>query len=166
MTAPTPTPSLITYPAWYGGGFPDIEILMADLFQPLLGGVEVVSWLPEPNTYNAQLDAGYGYLRAFRMGGKINYDQKRDEPKVQLAALTRKRDDSWQLIEFIRQVLDAYQLGGVVPGTGISLTMAGEVVGPQLVPEIIQDDRLVPITFELHTKKPKGLKNYRQAMGL
>jgi len=162
----TPAPNLITYPSWYRGGYPDIEALMINLFQPLLGGVQVVSWLPTPDVYDTQLGAGRGFLRACRTGGKICYDQKRDEPRVQIAALTRIRDESWQMIEFVRQILDAFQKGGVVPGTTTSFELAGEVVGPQLIPELIQDDRLVPVTFEFHVPKPKGLPNYRLSLGI
>jgi hypothetical protein len=172
----TPLPAVLTFPDFYAGGYPDIEILLQSLFQPLVGTQQntdgswtpcyVVTFLPDPDIYNAWLDQGFGYLRVYRMGGKINYDQNRDEPRVAIAGLTRRRDDSWYLIEFVRQMLNAFQRGGTVPGTPYELTMAGEVVGPQQIPEIIQDDRLVQLTFELHVKKPKALPNYRVALGL
>lgn len=166
----TPAPNYLTFPDWYEGGYPDIEILLQLLFQPLLGTVQntdgswtptyVVTWLPEPDTYDPWLDSGCAYLRAYRMGGGINYDQNRDEPRVALAAVTRRRDDSWYLIEFVRQVLNAYQRPGRIAGApGVTLTMAGEVVGPQQIPEIIQDDRLVQITAGFHVAKP-GIPNY------
>lgn len=161
----TPAPANITFPDWYQGGYPDVEMLMQLLFQPLLGTVQnadgswtptyVVTWLPTPDVYNPWLDNGCAYLRAYRMGGGINYDNNSDEPRVAIAAVTRRRDDSWYLIEFVRQVLNAYQRGGTVPGApGVMLYMAGEVVGPQQVPEIIQDDRLVQITVGFRVKKP------------
>jgi hypothetical protein len=156
----------ITYPAWYKGGNTDIEMLVSSLFTPLIGGVEVVSWLPDANTYNAQLSSGGGYLRTYRVGGRFNFDQNRDETRAQIAALTRSRDESWYMIEFVRQTLFAFAFGANVPGTGVRLTMAGEVIGPQQIPELIQDDRLVPITVELHTARPKGLPNYRASLGL
>ncbi|WP_439896633.1 phage tail termination protein [Mycobacterium malmoense] len=160
---------MITYPSWWKGGYPDIEVVLDTLFespQVGLGGVQVVNWLPPANTYESVLSSGQGYLRTYRTGGKINYDQKRDEPRAQIAALTRSRDASWELIEFVRQILDAFQKGGVVPGTTTSIELAGEVVGPQLIPELIQDDRLVPVTFEFHVPKPKGLPNYRLQLGI
>jgi hypothetical protein len=155
----------IGFPVWWQGGYPDIEKLMRALFQPLLTNVEVVSWLPKPDVYETQLSAGKGYLRCYRTGGKINRDQNRDEPKVQLAALTRHRDDSWELIEFARQVGEAFIRGALVPGTPTQLECSGEVVGPQLIPELIADDRLVPITLEFYTWRPRDFK-YRQALGL
>lgn len=154
-------------PAWWEGGFPNIDQLLTTLFQPLLTDVAVVSWMPKKVDRDAQLSAGRGYLRIFRTGGAINYDQKRDEPKVQLAALTPSRDASWDLIEFARTgVLEAFMsAASVVPGTIHKLQCSGEVVGPQLIPEQFWDDKLVPSTFGFYTWKPKSM-NYRQHLGI
>lgn len=157
---------MITFPAWYHGGYPDIEKLLTNYFQPMLS-VSVVSWLPKPKVYEDVLSNGEGFLRIYRTGGRINREEKRDEPKVQFAALTRSRDDSWALVEFVRQVFEAgFHKGAIVPTTVHTLTAVGEAVGPQLIPELLQDDRLVPITYELHVQKPAGLDKYRQALGL
>lgn len=158
----------ITLPAWYTGGYPDVEKLLTAWFQPMLTGVSVVSWLPKPSVYEEVLQTSEGFLRIYRTGGKINPGEKRDEARVQFAALTRSRDDSWELIEFVRQCLGAFGDGNgsthVLAGTKIGVP--GEVVGPQLIPELLQDDRLVPITVELWTSRPDGLDKYRQALGL
>lgn len=161
----------IGFPDWWpvgAGGYPNIQKLTRTVFDGLLTNVEVTSWFPEPDVYEAQLAAGGGYLRTYRTGGRINRDEGRDEPKVQFAALTRSSDESWELIEFVRQTLEeGYgRAMTVVPGTIHQLFAAGEVVGPQLIPGLIADDRLVPITYELHTKRPKGLPNYRQLLGV
>ncbi|AVJ50230.1 tail terminator [Mycobacterium phage Mendokysei] len=161
----------IGFPEWWNvgqAGYPNIQKLMRKAFDGLLTNVELTSWFPKPSVYEAQLESGGAYLRFYRTGGRINREEKRDEPKVQIAALTRSSDDSWELIEFVRQVLEeGYgQAAAVVPGTIYTLYAAGEVVGPQLIPELLADDRLVPITYELHTRRPKGLPNYRQALGL
>lgn len=161
----------IGFPDWWQigrGGYPNIQKLTRQVFSGLLTNVEVTSWFPEPDVYNAHLEAGGGYLRTYRTGGRINRGERRDEPKVQFAALTRSSDDSWELIEFVRQVLEeGYgEAMAVVPGTIYQLFAAGEVVGPQLIPELIADDRLVPITYELHAKRPKGLPNYRQLLNI
>jgi hypothetical protein len=155
-------------PDWYRGGYPDVEKLLRTLFAPLLANTHVVSWIPKPSTYNDEITAGRGYLRIYRTGGAINYTgARRDEPRVQFAALRSTRDESWELIEFVRQVLSCFvDNGAIVPGTPTKLHAEGEVVGPQLIPELLQDDRLVPITFELHTWKPKGLPDYRVALNL
>lgn len=174
MTTPTFPSGPIGYPDWYGngdpssGGYPNIENLLKTLFEPQLSGVLITYWLPDEAIIEAILNSGGGILRLFRMGGKINQAEKRDEPNVQAAALTKSRDDSWELIEFVRTgVLQQFtEAAAIVPGTIHKLHCAGELVGPQLIPEQFRDERLVPVTFTLHTWKPKGLPNYRQALGL
>lgn len=141
---------------------------MRDLFMDLLTGVEVVSWVPPD--YASQLASGIAYLRIFRLGGRINVDSKSwvDETRVQFAALSASRDDSWHLIEFVRQILYAFRFGGAVIGSASTafIVVDGEVVGPQLIPEQMRDERLVPVTFEVHVDRPKGLPNYRQELSL
>lgn len=159
---------MIGYPVWYEGGCPDVEKVMRTLFAPLLSGVEVVSWLPPD--YPSHLGSGGAYLRVFRLGGRLNIDNRAwiDEARVQFAALSNSRDDSWQLMEFVRQVLYAYREGGHVTGSSSTTFIAvpGELVGPQLIPEQLRDERLVPVTFEIYVNRPKGLPNYRQALEL
>jgi hypothetical protein len=159
---------VIGYPAWYQGGCADVERVMRDLFVPLLTGVEVVSWVPP--AYATDLAAGVTFLRIFRLGGRINVDSKSwvDETRIQFAALSGSRDDSWELIEFVRQTLYAYRFGGAVTGSTSTtfIVVSGEVLGPQLIPEQLRDERLVPVVFEVHTDRPKGLPDYRRSLGL
>ncbi len=154
------------FPGWWKGGFPDIEKLLRTLYEPHLTDVEFVPWFPKPDLYEAHLQAGKAYLRFARTGGQINFDQNRDEPRVQIAGLMKSRDQTWELIEFVRQTMwDGFKKAAVVPGTPHMLQASQEVLGPQLIPENIVEPRLVPITFGLHTWKPGGI-NYRQALGL
>ena len=48
----------------------------------------------------------------------------------------------------------------------VPFVVPGEIVGPQLVPEQFRDERLVPVTFEVHADRRKGLPDYRTALGL
>jgi hypothetical protein len=141
---------------------------MRDLFAGLLTGVDVVSWVPPD--YASQLASGVAYLRIFRLGGHVNVDSKSwvDETRIQFAALSASRDDSWLLIEFVRQVLYAYREGGTVTGptTTTFIVVPGEAVGPQLIPEQMRDERLVPVTFDVHIDRRKGLPNYRDELNL
>lgn len=158
-------------PDWYDpdAGCPDVERdVLRPLFQPHLTGanVDVVSWIPKPDVYQAKLDAGGGYLRTYRTGGRWNDGQKRDEPIVQLAALMPSRDLSWDLIKFVRDVLRCFiRESDIVPGTGIKISVEGEVSGPQLIPELLQSDKLVPITVQLYTW-PQRVRDYSTALGL
>lgn len=158
---------MVSFPPWWKGGYPDAEKLLTDsLLQPQLPDTNVTYWLPS----NAleQIQDGVAFLRVRRIGGRINTGEKRDEPVVQFAALTKSRDTSYELIEFVRSgVLESFMDAvAIVPGTPHKLGCEGEIVGPQSIPEPIRDERLVPATFVLHTWKPKGLPNYRQALGL
>lgn len=154
-------------PDWYdpSQSCPDVEKeILRPLFQPQLANTNVVSWLPKPDVYNAVLASGGGYLRTYRTGGAWNDTQGRDEPRVQLAALRPSRDESWQLIGFVRDMFRQFvRQTGLV--NGFKLSVEGEVAGPQLIPELLQDDKLVPITVQLYTW-PKGKPDYRAALGL
>lgn len=154
-------------PNWYDPtkSCPDVEKdVVRPLFQPLLANTNVVSWLPKADVYESVLSSGGGYLRAYRTGGAWNDDQKRDEPRVQFAALRRSRDESWQLIKFVRDILRPFiHASGIV--NGFKFDVDGEVAGPQLIPELLQDDKLVPITVQFYTW-PKGTPDYRAALGL
>lgn len=165
---------MVTLPSWFpvpGGGCPDVEKeILRPLFQPHLPDTNVVSWIPKPDVYQAQISQGRSYLRTYRTGGGWNDEEKRDEPRVQIAALCPSRDESWELIGWVREMLHCF-----IRETGVLLTLdgrpqkfaaAGEIAGPQLIPELLQDDKLVPITFQLFTWKPKGLPDYRAALNL
>ena len=158
------------FPDWWpdsGGGFPDVEKLLDALYSPLLDDVIIVPYFPKPDVYETQLKSSKALLRFARTGGRINFEQNRDEPRVQIAAVARSRAMSWELIEFCRQMLwSGFERGAIVPGTIHKLQASEEVLGPQLIPENIVEPRLVPVTFGLYTWKPKGLPNYRQALGL
>ena len=140
---------------------------METLFTPMLSGVTPVHWWPSDSEIETTLNAGDGFLSIYRTGGSINHEQNRDEPNVQFVALTKSRDASWGLIEFIRQVLYKYMdAGSVVPGTIHQLACVGEILGPSLTRAELRDERIVPATFKLLTWKPKGLGNYNEAYGL
>ncbi|MCX8559773.1 hypothetical protein OS122_02520 [Mycolicibacterium mucogenicum] len=159
----------ISYPDWWDRdqfGYPNAENLLKTLLVPLISGITVTPWLPSESVIEQTLDAGGGFLRIYRTGGRVNYEQKRDEPNVQLAALTKSRDASWDLIEFARTgVLAQFEKPAVVPGTQYELQCLGEVVGPQLIPAEMRDERLVPATFMLHTWRLRS-NSLRQALGL
>jgi hypothetical protein len=163
------SPVTISYPDWWDrdlNGYPDIEKLLADYLGPMITGITTTYWLPDQQTIDETLANGGGFLRIYRVGGSINDEQNRDEPNVQIAALTQSRDKSWDLIEFVRTgVLEQFRKAAVVPGTKYQMHMAGGLVGPQLIPEQLRDDRLVPMTVTLHTWRVSG-KSFRQALGL
>lgn len=181
---------MITYPSFWKGGSPDIERCLKDLFtvpenapagglsgSDLLSGVDIRSWLPTPSVAADWFAQGNGYLRVYRTGGQMTRQQNGwvDQARVQLAAWCANRDQSWELIEYVREMLAMYEDGGTVhrsspSPTGLRTTrirvQLPELTGPQLIPEQILDDKLVPVTFEIHTDRPKSLPDYRELLQL
>lgn len=165
-TAPPALSLIPQYPAWYRGGFVDIEWLLIEYFQGLLPGVNVLSWLPPEKTVLEQIQQGVIYLRIFRSGGRIIKQQDGgnvDQPHVQFAAMSASRDLSWEVIEFVRQVMYCYLNGGgriQTPTLYALISCNGEMTGPALTPEAFRDQRLVPVTFELESQRRKGLPSF------
>lgn len=173
----------LTYPAWWKGFRWDTERLIRDLFMydgnisaAAFDGLKVVPWLPANDERDAWLSDGNGYLWVHRLGGHLNRATVRgtDEAVIQMAALSRSRDDSIELMEYVATILCAYDEGGIVKRStahlsGSSTTfmkVPGEVVGPQLIPDRFRDDRLIPAQWEIHADLPQGLPDYREALGL
>lgn len=152
---------MIGYPVWFQGGCPDVERVMRDLFSDLLTGVDVVSWMPPD--YATSLAAGGSFLRVYRLGGRFNVDTRVDEARVQFAALSGSRDESVGLIDFVRTTLVlGFRFGKTVntSGTTAYVAVPGEIVGPQLLPEQLRDERLVATTIDVHIDRRRGLPDY------
>lgn len=167
---------ILRFPDWWKGGFPDRELVVMDMLQFVLDRVDVldsngdpilddgnprrpqaVSWLPAD--YASRLPM----VRVFRGGGAAAPGIMADPASVQVAAIADTRAESWELIEFCRQWLLSYANGGTVVRADNSTTLVdsvGELIGPQLMPELNPDKRLVPLTFRVVCRKPRGLPDY------
>lgn len=173
----------LTYPDFYLGFRWDIERLVHDVFTyeenkaALIEGLAVVPWLPPQPERDAWLSQGNAFLWVHRLGGSLNTSTLpgTDESVVQMAGLTRSRDESNELMSYVAMVFTAYgREGGLVQRStphlsGSSTTfmrVPGEVVGPQLIPERFRDERLIPAQWEIHADLPKDLPDYREALGL
>lgn len=161
-----PLPAVSTspgFPSWYRGGWVDVERLLIEFFGELLTGVTTLTWLPPEKTVLEDIQNGTIYLRIFRTGGRIIRDQDSgdiDRTHVQFAAISASRDLSWEVIEFVRNVLYSFDRGGSrMKTTGLYAVIScnGEIVGPALTAEAFRDPRLVPVTFELDVQRRKGL---------
>ncbi|HJT93888.1 MAG TPA: hypothetical protein VJ777_18485 [Mycobacterium sp.] len=175
---PLPTPGI--FPDWYKGGFIDIERLLMDWFGGLFtDAVTCLTWFPPENEVLENIANGLIYLRIFRSGGRIVFNEDGgtgvlDRPHVQFAAMSRSRDLSWEVIEFVRNMLYPFNVGGgggrMITDFGYAaITVNGEVMGPSITPDVFRDQRLVPITFELEVERRKGLptfSNYGAELGL
>ncbi len=177
----------LTYPTWWRGGRWDVERLIRDLFtNPANGAAEELSglqvepwntWLKiTPATRDAFLDAGNAYLLVHRNGGHVSRRKEQwvDVSITTIGMLTQSRDKSNEAMSYVTDVFCEFDEGGDVTRTAAHrsgatttfMTVPGEVVGPQLQPEQIGDDRLVVSTWELHVDRPRGLPNYRGHLGL
>jgi hypothetical protein len=163
------------FPVWYDTTktWLDTEFVLKNAFQTWLTATNVLSWLPQSDVILATVQGGGSYLRIFRTGGHLDGDTQRksyvDAARVQFAAIANTRDQSWDIINFVRTVLWAYFIqAGRISGGGITAIMStiGEVEGPQLTPVEFRDERLVPVTFDLEFQRPKGLPDYRIPLGL
>jgi hypothetical protein len=165
-------------PGWYGGGFPDAELVVIDILQPMLNLVDVFDSNGAP-----VLDGGsarrplactflperYGehlpIVRVYRGGGTADDNIMRDSAAVQVAVIADTRQESWQLLEMCRQWLLSFNRGGSVARAGGSATLVDrieELVGPQQLPELNPDKRLVQLNFRVVCRKPRGLPDYQK----
>lgn len=168
----------LVLPDWYGGGFPDRELVVIDALQPVLDLVEVYdldgvqvfdgllprrplacTWLPEDYTQHLPV------VRVYRGGGAADAGVMRDPASVQVAVIADTRAESWELLEYCRQWLLSFHRGGTVTRADDSQTLVDcieELVGPQQVPELSPDTRLVPLTFRVTCRRPRGLPDYQK----
>ncbi len=158
----------LSLPAWYHGGFIDVEELICDLFTWLLKDADpeipVVTWLQEEYYEDPQPT-----LRVHRAGGKAMEGLPFDYAVVSLAALSRTRKESWELITFVRHVMAAVSGGFKVPrpdGTRTQINSVDEWAGPVQVLDEFIDDRLVTANYRVLVREPRrnGPDQYRQIM--
>lgn len=164
------------------GGRWDVERLIRDVFMfsdnesaQGLSGIKVEPFLVRNDTREDWIADGNGWLLVHRRGGATNQLSGVDKSVTELAALTNSRDRSIELIEYVTDVMLGFgDEGGVVQRSqphrcGLSttfMTVPGEVVGPQFIPEQMRDERYVSTTWEIHADRPGGLPNYRESLGL
>ncbi|WP_029932513.1 phage tail termination protein [Nocardia otitidiscaviarum] len=153
----------VTFPAWYEGGFPDSELLVMDLCQTFLDLCTpqgtAVTWISKEHI--AMADAGTPIVRVYRSGPGA--DGLWDPAAVQVAVLASTRADSWAVMEYLRQILLSYEHGGLVERADSSttaVTTITEMVGPQQLPELNPDHRMVPATFRVECRRPQSLPDY------
>lgn len=173
----------LTYPPWYRGGRWNIEPLLRDVFthpanESALdpGELRVERFFASTEGRMQWIEAGKAFLLIHRRGGTLATGQFGwvDQTIVEVAAVTGDADESHRLNEYVTSILDAWEDGGTVQRSaahlsGLSTTfmsVPGEVVGPQLIPELTKDERYVTTTWSINADVPKGLPNYRESLGL
>lgn len=163
---------MLQLPEWFEGGFIDSEELIMSYFEWLLGSeVFVCTWLPAGHytlTEPDEIGGTQPTLRVWRQPGKSDPDLRRDQALVQIAAITPTRKESWELVDFVRRMMEDDVLAGFpIPlpdNEKYSFSKSEEWSGPQLVPERVVDEKFIPVTFKLGLREPHGLPNYRQVL--
>lgn len=164
------------FPDWYDKTrtLADAEFLVKNYFSNMLPDTNVVSWLPSGDDVLKSITGTppQRWLRIFRVGGPISLEDTKswvDQPRIQFAAIAPTRDESWDIITFIRTVAWQFHLHPgrmTAAGTYAMVKTIGEVEGPQLTPVQFRDERLVPVTFDFDMSRSKGLPDYRIPLGL
>lgn len=174
---------MIEFPTWYMGGWPDREKVCQDASTPFLNQLAVFTidpntqqqvqvmntdgsprrpyvcgWIP-PN-YNDLLPV----VRFYRGGGATDIGKLMDPASVQVGVIGATRDDSVQILEYLRQMLLAIpRSGGTVKRSDGSITQVTdvrEIDGPELIPELNPDNRLVVHTLGIDCRLPRTVPDY------
>ncbi|QNJ57066.1 tail terminator [Gordonia phage Rabbitrun] len=152
-----------TFPDWYQGGYDDAEKAVQAMLVPFLKLID-----PKPY-WCAYLPDEYGdqlpIVSSYRVGGAASVTQKfLDEAHIEVWAITERRSDSWELLEFCRQMLMSFQRGGIVEdpvsGHKFNINSVTEVIGPELTQMNVPDERAVSATFVVTTRTEAGLPDY------
>lgn len=161
-------------PAWYEGGFEDVEELICDFLTFLLKDADpeipVVTWLVDDYYKDPR-----PMLRVHRASGKAVESLPFDHAVVQIAALSRSRAESWELMGFVRQVMAAASGGFKVPRSFFKengervrtqINSVDEWVGPIQAPDEFIDDRLVTCSYRVLVRESRfrSPDYYRQIM--
>ncbi|RJO74171.1 hypothetical protein D5S18_18635 [Nocardia panacis] len=153
---------MITFPTWYSGGFPDTELVVLDLLTPfaklVTPQITVCTWLPDINALSLP------QVGVYRVAGGISDDGQFDHAQLQLDTIAASRADAWAVAEFLRQIMLSYADGGPVrrlDGTTTNVHSVAEVVGPEQIPEINPDSRLVPMRFQVTLTRLRPIPDYQ-----
>ena len=144
-------------PEWYKGSeYVNVEDLFKEFFTPLLPAVNVIHWMaPQEYGYIPFQSGGTEpTLRLWRQPGQWDAETNDDIPLLQLAAVTRSHDESWELLEFVRSMMkmlylhQSYKLHDA-EGKPVQVKNVRLWQGPQIVPEGPVDQYFVPMTYTM-----------------
>lgn len=174
---------MIVFPDWYQGGFPDREKICRYAATPFTSLLDVYaidpttqqqtqvmntdgsprrpylcSWIP--TNYNDLLPV----IRFYRGGGATDVGKLMDPASVQIGVIAETRDDSEDILEYLRQIFLALPRSGgavVCPDSSVvSVTDVHEIDGPELIPELNPDSRLAVHTLAVVCRLPRSVTDY------
>lgn len=161
----------LVLPEWYKGSqFHNVEDLFHDYLQPLLPEVRVVHWLEPgwyvPKGFENATNGTEPTLRLWRQPGQRNYETNEDVPLLQVAAVTRSHDESWELLEFVDSMMRVLDQGHKIEfqDKRVSVNSVGLWLGPQIIPEAPVDEFFIPMTWRFTIHGLKLQPNYREIL--
>jgi hypothetical protein len=104
---------MLDLPDWYDTDNPtyeDIEAIVCDLFEWIAPEITTVTWLPDD-----WYEAPYPILVVHRAAGRTDGDFPHDYATVQVAAQARTRQEAWELLTFVRVIMQGVSGGFMVP---------------------------------------------------
>lgn len=153
------------FPDWYKGGFDDIEFVLKCLLEKHFVGCvpapKVFSWLPE--TFRDDMPL----VCVSRVPGAIDDCEQEDTSEVLVFVMTASRAESWELAEFVRQVLMAHARGVMVDvgDYRASIVRIERSAGPQLsVDEDAFTERMIPLSFRVTTRRRASCPDYSRTL--
>lgn len=154
----------LVLPDWYEPAFVNVENLFIDMFTDLLPGTLSGCWAPDDWIDGEVPEPMLWFFRV--SGGRVDWSARKDECELQIMAVTPSRDESWELMNFVRAMLlpmqgDKYKM---VDGYTAQIHSVNEIAGPQLLtPGQRIDTRVVSATFRVSVSV-KSAKNYKQKL--
>ncbi len=158
-------------PDWYVPGWPSAEDAVKALYRPVFptgvaGAVQVVNQLPDD-----ELDTGWqGRLLFVARAGGATVSVRHDQAAMQIAAITDSRADSLILAGFVRDINTSIEDDEIEVeldnGSVVTITEVTEIAGPEEVPGIEYDERIIPATYLFTFAYPLETPDYSGYLGL
>jgi hypothetical protein len=162
-------------PDWYSDpGYIDVEALFVDLFKWLLPGFtnEQIGTVIPDGWYTPWEGEPKPLIRVWRRPGNADDQLPIDHALVNIATLSRSRQDSWKLNGFVRDVM--HEIVGVkIPRRNEQrqwtqektvINTCQEWVGSTQLPEQFVDDKFVPTTFNVSVDRKKMIPDYKKIL--
>lgn len=160
-------------PSWYDQDQPpyeDVEALICDLFAWLIPAIPAVTWLPD-----SWYETPQPILVAHRAAGRADESYPHDYATVQIAAMARSRSEAWELLGFVRVVMQAVSGGFKVPRSFFrengqrvrtQVMSVEEWAGPIQSSDEFADDRRVTANYRVLVRENRfrSPDYYRQIM--
>ena len=151
---------MIIFPAWYDqDGYEDVEALVCDLFSWLMPDVPAVTWLPDE-----WYEEPEPIILVRRAAGRMDADLPHDYATVQVAAMARSRAEAWELLSFVRTMMQAVSGGFKVPRSFFrengerartQIMSVEEWAGPTQSSDEFIDDRCVTANYRVLVRESR-----------